>query len=241
MTEPTTRPFPPGAAPCRSRGLRRHRGLQGRASCCAGSPSPATTSPSYRPRPRCEFVGAPTWAALSGKPVATDVWTDVHEVPHVRIGQSADLVVVAPGDRRPARQGRARPGRRPAHQHPAHRPLPGRVRAGDAHRDVGAPRDPGQRRDAARARRPGHRAGRGPADRRRHRQGPAARARRDLRGLPRRAGPRRRRASTWPAATWSSRPAAPASTSTRSASSATAPRACRATRWPARPPPAAPR
>jgi phosphopantothenoylcysteine decarboxylase / phosphopantothenate---cysteine ligase len=43
-----------------------------------------------------EFVGAPTWAALSGKPVSTDVWTDVHEVPHVRLGQSADLVVVAP-------------------------------------------------------------------------------------------------------------------------------------------------
>ena len=42
------------------------------------------------------FVGAPTWAALSGRPVATDVWDDVHEVPHVRIGQSADLVVVAP-------------------------------------------------------------------------------------------------------------------------------------------------
>ena len=43
-----------------------------------------------------EFVGAPTWAALSGKPVSTEVWADVHEVPHVRIGQSADLVVVAP-------------------------------------------------------------------------------------------------------------------------------------------------
>src|SRR5574339_1052504 len=43
-----------------------------------------------------EFVGAPTWAALSGKPVAADVWESVHEVPHVRIGQSADLVVVAP-------------------------------------------------------------------------------------------------------------------------------------------------
>ena len=28
--------------------------------------------------------------------MATDVWTDVHEVPHVRLGQSADLVVVAP-------------------------------------------------------------------------------------------------------------------------------------------------
>ena len=43
-----------------------------------------------------EFVGAPTWAALSGKPVSTSVWDDVHQVPHVRIGQSADLVVVAP-------------------------------------------------------------------------------------------------------------------------------------------------
>lgn len=43
-----------------------------------------------------EFVGAPTWAALSGKPVSAQVWDDVHEVPHVRIGQTADLVVVAP-------------------------------------------------------------------------------------------------------------------------------------------------
>ncbi|GIM97692.1 bifunctional phosphopantothenoylcysteine decarboxylase/phosphopantothenate--cysteine ligase CoaBC [Paractinoplanes toevensis] len=43
-----------------------------------------------------KFVGAPTWAALSGKPVATEVWDDAHEVPHVRIGRHADLVVVAP-------------------------------------------------------------------------------------------------------------------------------------------------
>lgn len=43
-----------------------------------------------------EFVGAPTWAALSGKPVSAEVWTSVHEVPHVRLGQTADLVVVAP-------------------------------------------------------------------------------------------------------------------------------------------------
>lgn len=43
-----------------------------------------------------EFVGAPTWAALSGKPVSTEVWDDVHQVPHVRIGQSADLLVLAP-------------------------------------------------------------------------------------------------------------------------------------------------
>jgi len=43
-----------------------------------------------------KFVGAPTWAALSGKPVSSDVWTDVHQVPHVRLGQQADLLVVAP-------------------------------------------------------------------------------------------------------------------------------------------------
>ena len=43
-----------------------------------------------------KFVAAPTWAALSGKPVSADVWADVHHVPHVRIGQTADLVVVAP-------------------------------------------------------------------------------------------------------------------------------------------------
>ncbi|MEU0670991.1 bifunctional phosphopantothenoylcysteine decarboxylase/phosphopantothenate--cysteine ligase CoaBC [Streptomyces lavendulocolor] len=42
------------------------------------------------------FVGAATWSALSGHPVSTEVWSDVHEVPHVRIGQHADLVVVAP-------------------------------------------------------------------------------------------------------------------------------------------------
>jgi phosphopantothenoylcysteine decarboxylase/phosphopantothenate--cysteine ligase len=47
-------------------------------------------------RAALEFVGAPTWAALSGHPVTSDVWDDVQDVPHVRIGQQADLVVVAP-------------------------------------------------------------------------------------------------------------------------------------------------
>jgi phosphopantothenoylcysteine decarboxylase/phosphopantothenate--cysteine ligase len=42
------------------------------------------------------FVGEPTWAALSGEPVTTDVWTDVADVPHVKLGQTADLVFVAP-------------------------------------------------------------------------------------------------------------------------------------------------
>src|SRR5437763_7346620 len=42
------------------------------------------------------FVGAATFEALSGQPVRTDVFSDVEEVTHVRLGQEADLVVVAP-------------------------------------------------------------------------------------------------------------------------------------------------
>ena len=157
----------------------------------------------------------------------------------MRIGQARRPRRGRPRHRRPAGQGRPRPRRRPAHQHPAHRALPGRLRPGDAHRDVGAPRHPGERGDAAPPRRRRHRA-------RRRAGSPAptpARAgcptpseifevcRRVLaRGVARR--------PTWPAATsWSPR-AAPASRSTRCASSATAPPASRATRWPAPPSPA---
>ena len=43
-----------------------------------------------------EFVGAATWEALSGKPVQTGTFENVPQVPHVAIGQHADLVVVAP-------------------------------------------------------------------------------------------------------------------------------------------------
>lgn len=42
------------------------------------------------------FVGAATFEALSGHPVRTGVFEDVPDVPHVRLGQEADLVVVAP-------------------------------------------------------------------------------------------------------------------------------------------------
>ena len=43
-----------------------------------------------------EFIGAATFEALSGQPVHTGVFADVPEVPHVKLGQEADLVVVAP-------------------------------------------------------------------------------------------------------------------------------------------------
>jgi phosphopantothenoylcysteine decarboxylase / phosphopantothenate---cysteine ligase len=42
------------------------------------------------------FVGAATWQALSGQPVSTSLWDDAQDVPHVRLGQQADLVFVAP-------------------------------------------------------------------------------------------------------------------------------------------------
>ncbi len=42
------------------------------------------------------FVGVATWEALSGKPVSACVFDDVSAVAHVRVGQQADLVVVAP-------------------------------------------------------------------------------------------------------------------------------------------------
>ncbi|MGH3099036.1 MAG: bifunctional phosphopantothenoylcysteine decarboxylase/phosphopantothenate--cysteine ligase CoaBC [Streptosporangiales bacterium] len=43
-----------------------------------------------------EFVGSATWEALSGRPVTSRVWDDAYEVPHVRLGREADLLVVAP-------------------------------------------------------------------------------------------------------------------------------------------------
>jgi len=42
------------------------------------------------------FVGAPTFEALSGEPVSTEVFDAVPSVQHVALGQTADLVIVAP-------------------------------------------------------------------------------------------------------------------------------------------------
>lgn len=47
-------------------------------------------------RAALEFVGRATWEALSGHPVTSEVFEAVDRVEHVRIGQEADLVVVAP-------------------------------------------------------------------------------------------------------------------------------------------------
>src|SRR5438045_5551601 len=43
-----------------------------------------------------KFVGEPTWAAISHRKVASDVWSDAEQVPHVQLGRQAELVLVAP-------------------------------------------------------------------------------------------------------------------------------------------------
>ena len=47
-------------------------------------------------RAALNFVGAATFEALSGNPVRTDVFEDVDQVAHVKLGQEADLVIIAP-------------------------------------------------------------------------------------------------------------------------------------------------
>jgi phosphopantothenoylcysteine decarboxylase/phosphopantothenate--cysteine ligase len=42
------------------------------------------------------FVGAATFEALSGEPVSSSVWSGVDQVRHIDLGDSADIVVIAP-------------------------------------------------------------------------------------------------------------------------------------------------
>lgn len=42
------------------------------------------------------FVGAATWQALSGRPVTTSVFEDVHEVKHVSLAKAANFILIAP-------------------------------------------------------------------------------------------------------------------------------------------------
>ena len=215
----------------RPRRRRRHRRLQGgdllRRLTEAGHD--VTGRPHARPRcvRRCGDLGG----AVRPPGGAPTCGTTSHEVPHVRLGREADLVVVAPAT--------ADLLARAAHgladdllTTPADRPLPRALRARDAHRDVGAPGDPGQRRHPAQPRRascssPRPAGSPAPTPARAGCPSPTRSldACRDL--LP----PRRDRRPTWPADASSSAPAAPASRSTRCGSSATAPPAGRATRW----------
>lgn len=42
------------------------------------------------------FVGAATWEALSGHPVQTNIWNNVHDVMHIKLAKKSSAIVVAP-------------------------------------------------------------------------------------------------------------------------------------------------
>src|SRR5438270_2891207 len=46
------------------------------------------------------FVGPATFSALASEPVRTSLWESPEAIPHTRLGQSADIVVVAPATAR---------------------------------------------------------------------------------------------------------------------------------------------
>ena len=46
------------------------------------------------------FIGRTTFSALASEPVQTSLWNEAHPIPHTRLGQSADLIVVAPATAR---------------------------------------------------------------------------------------------------------------------------------------------
>jgi phosphopantothenoylcysteine decarboxylase/phosphopantothenate--cysteine ligase len=46
------------------------------------------------------FIGEVTLSALASEPVQTSLWTEASPIPHTRLGQDADLIVVAPATAR---------------------------------------------------------------------------------------------------------------------------------------------
>ena len=46
------------------------------------------------------FVGAVTFSALASEPVRTSLWDEAEPIPHTKLGQGADLIVVAPATAR---------------------------------------------------------------------------------------------------------------------------------------------
>ncbi len=42
------------------------------------------------------FIGVATWEALSGRPVETELWNNVHKVPHIATASRCDVIVIAP-------------------------------------------------------------------------------------------------------------------------------------------------
>ena len=46
------------------------------------------------------FIGRTTLSALSSEPVQTSLWDEASPIPHTKLGQGADLVLIAPATAR---------------------------------------------------------------------------------------------------------------------------------------------
>ena len=90
------------------------------------------------------FVGKATFDALGSEPAQTSLWDEASPIPHTRLGQRADLIVVAPATADLLARYAGGLRRRPAHRHPGGHRRPGGGLPGHAHRDVGAPGRPAQ-------------------------------------------------------------------------------------------------
>ena len=122
------------------------------------------------------FVGADTFAALTGNPVQTSLWDNPGEVVHVHLAHDIDVAVVAPATANVIAKLAHGDRRRPAHVDAARDDQPVDRGPRHAHRHVAAPRHGRERRDARRARGRVRGPGRRGARRRRRRARPPRRA-----------------------------------------------------------------
>jgi phosphopantothenoylcysteine decarboxylase/phosphopantothenate--cysteine ligase len=107
-----------------------------------------------------QFVGPATFAGLTGRPAHTGVFTDAHHILHVRLAREADVAVFAPATANLLAKLAVGVADDLVTSTYACLTLPGAARPGDAHRDVAAPGDRGQRCDPGTSRRARRGAGR---------------------------------------------------------------------------------
>ena len=112
------------------------------------------------------FVGAVTFSALASEPVQRSLWDEASPIPHTRLGQQADLVVVVPATAHTLARYAAGLSDDLLMATLLATRAPVLVCPGHAHRDVGAPvgaGEPGHARAARRRGRPARDAGGWPA------------------------------------------------------------------------------
>ena len=98
------------------------------------------------------FVGALTFSALASEPARTSLFDGPDPIPHTRLGQTADLIVVAPATAKLIGKYAAGISDDLLTATLARDARAGARVPGDAHRDVGARRGAGEPGDAAPAR-----------------------------------------------------------------------------------------